>query len=446
MAGSAALGAALGPDRHMGRSTRKSAVRQLMLWVPTEYGDEVRARASEAGATHTLRLPTETDDGPAELQIVHMANARFNDVLTAVEHVEGLQMVFQRDSVVVLEPPKADLPDQVTDVSMRGPLEILVEGLQSLGGWTAFLSFSVVAGVVVWMGLVSNTIFLLTAAMLIAPYAAPAMTTALATARGDGHLLRRSVGRYLASVGTTAVTAAVLTLIAGETEVTHLMVDVADVSATSLLLPLGAGVAGALSFGRADRTGIASGAGIGMLVALALAPQAGLMGIALVLGEARIIASSAFLAALQLLGINLAATVVFLLLGVRRRIPRADDGRRSVRYVSLAVTALATFVMIGLQVGMYPELSRKTVTTRVEGEAMALLDDHPDVHPVDALARFPLEDGLPNDLVVLEARVVVSSGASAPDGPALAALVRQRLINELPDIDPRVGVSVVEGE
>lgn len=421
-------------------------MRQLMLWVPTEYGEDLRARAAEAGATHTLRLPTESDHGPAELQIVHIPNGRFDEVLGAVEHVEGLQMVFQRDSVIVLEPPKGNLPDQVTDVSMRGPLEILVEGLQSLGGWTAFLSFSVVAGVVVWMGLVSDTIFLLTAAMLIAPYAAPAMTTALATARGDGHLLKRSVGRYLASVGTTSVTAAVLTLLAGETEVTHLMVDVADVSATSLLLPLGAGVAGALSFGRADRTGIASGAGIGMLVALALAPQAGLMGIALVLGETRIIASSAFLAVLQLLGINVAATVVFLLLGVRHRIPRVDDGRRAVGYTSLAVTALATFAMIGLQIGMYPELSRKTVTTRAEGEAMALLDQHPDVHPVEAVARFPLEDGLPNQLVVVETRVVARSGAQAPHGPTLAALVRERLTRELPNVDPRVGVTVVEGD
>ncbi len=421
-------------------------MRQLMVWVPHGRGDEVRARSAEAGATHSLGFRGVDDAGPNEFLIVHMPNDHFNAVLKALEPLDDVRIAFQRDSVILLEPPQANAPEQVTDVSMRGPFEILAEGLQSLGGWIAFLAYAVVAGVVVWVGLVSNTIFLLTASMLIAPYAAPAMTAALATARGDLHLLRRSVGRYIASVGAAALTAALLTVIAGETEVTHLMVQVADVAAASVLLPIAAGVAGALSFGRADRTGIASGAGIGMLVALALAPQAGLMGIAVVLGEWRIVWSSAFVAALQLVGINTAASLVFRLLGIGPEIPRLRRARRGVAAATFGLTAAVGVGMIVLQWTTYPELSRNTVVTRAEATAMAVLDDHPEVLAIHAQARFPLAEVMPQEVLVLEARVLPATVGDAPDDDELARLVRQRLLEEMPDVAPRVGVTVVGRE
>jgi len=418
-------------------------MRQLMVWVPHGRGDEVRARTAEAGAKHALGFRGVDEHGPSELLVMHMANDHFNAVLKAIEPIDDVRVTFQRDSVVLLEPPQEYAPEQVTDVSMRGPFEILVEGLQSLGGWVPFLAYAVIAGAVVWAGLVSNTIFLLTASMLIAPYAAPAMTTALATARGDLQLLRRSVGRYLAGVGATAATAGLLTVIAGETAVTHLMVQVADVAAASVLLPVAAGVAGALSFGRADRTGIASGAGIGMLVALALAPQAGLMGIAVVLGDWRLVGSSAFVATLQLIGINIAASLVFRWLGVGPEIPRVRPGRRGVATTTFGVTVALGLGMIALQWTTYPELSRNTVVTRAEATAMAVLDEHPEVLAVHAQARFPLAEVMPQEVLVLEARVIPAGVGAAPDDAELAALVRQRLLEEMPEIALRVGVLVV---
>jgi uncharacterized membrane protein len=420
-------------------------LRQLLLWVPREHGAETCERAVEAGASHTLRLPGEAAYGPSELLVLHMPNDRFDGVVAGLEGVDDLRMAFQRDSVVLLEPPAENLPDQVADVSMRGPLEILVEGLQSLGGWIGFLAYSAIAGAVVWAGLVSNTIFLLTAAMLIAPYAAPAMTTALATARGDLHLLRRSVGRYLASVATTAATAAVLTLVTGTTEATHLMIEVANVSAMAVLLPIAAGIAGALNYGESDRTGLVSGAGIGVLVALALAPQAALIGISLVLWEPRILGSAVFVATLQLLGINLAASLVFTWLGVRRDIPRARSGRRVVAAASLLTTAALGVALIGLQAVTHPELTRETVVTRAEAAAMALLDEDPTVIPLESVARYPLGGETRDEVFVLEARVV-ATGVDAPaDGPALAAAVRAELLEQLPETDPRVAITVIGG-
>lgn len=416
-------------------------MRQLVLWVPRDRGAEVSSRIGEAGATHTVRLEGESD-GPAEVLLVHMPNERFDGVVEAVAGIEDLRMVFQRDSVILMEPPAEAVADQVTDSSLRGPLEILVEGLQSLGSWASFLTYSAIAGAIVWSGLASNTMFLLTAAMLIAPYAAPAMTAALATARGDASLLRSSVSRYLASVGTTAAVAAFLSVVTGMAEVTHLMEEVANVSAVSVLLPMAAGVAGAMNFAEPDRTGTVSGAGIGMLVALALAPQAGLLGMGLVVGEPRIVTSAAFVATLQLLGINAAAGAAFLLLGVRRRIPRAADGRRSVALTSLSVTAAAAVALLGLQWGAHPELTRETMETRAEAEAIAFLDAHPDVLPVETTARFPLAPDVPHDLLVLSGQAVLV-GSPALSGPQLEGLLRRHLMEALPGIDVRVGLTLL---
>ncbi|GGI08080.1 DUF389 domain-containing protein [Egicoccus halophilus] len=420
-------------------------MRRLQCYVPTGSGAEVLARAAAAGATDGVRLDgRDADDTPQELLLLYLPNDRFDDVLEVLEDVDDLRLTFQRDSVVALSPPAEELPDQVSDVTSRGPLEMLVEGLQSLGAWPPFLVYSATAGAVVWAGLVSETVFLLTAAMLIAPYAAPAMTTALATARGDGLLLRRSVGRYLAAVATTAVTAALLTLVTGESAPTELMLQVADVSAMSVLLPMAAGVAGALGFSRADRTGIVSGAGIGMLVALALAPQAGLLGIGLALGEARIVGSAAFVATLQLVGINVAASLVFHLLGVRRQVPRVRDGSLVASLGAAAATAVALVGLLVLQWQTAPDLTRETVMTRAEAITLSFLDEQPGIVATDAVARFPLADNLPIEVFALRAQAVALS-ADAASGDELTAALDERLREEFPSTNPTVVVSVERG-
>jgi uncharacterized membrane protein len=421
-------------------------MRQLLAWVPREQAEHGRDLATAAGATHAGWFEAHAvDEPPTHLLVVNMPNERFDDVVGALGAVPDVRLVFQRDSVVVLEPPAEALPEQVTDVTTRGPLEMFVEGLQSLGAWPGFLAYSVVAGVIVFAGFVSNTVFLLTAAMLIAPYAAPAMTAALASARGDAHLLRRSVGRYLASVGVSTATAAVLALLFGVSEVSELMLEVADVPAVAVLLPLAAAVAGALSFNQPDRTGIVSGAGVGMLVALALAPQAGLMGIGAVLGEARLVGSAAFVAALQLVGINVAGALVFRLLGVGTTIPRARAGARRTVWLAGVVSAVTLLAMLGLQWATHPELSREAVVVQVEAATTATLDEQPGFVAVGATARFPLGGDHPTGRLAVEGRIVATGDPGTPSKEEMTAAVRQRLLDDFPDIDPLVSITVAGG-
>jgi hypothetical protein len=164
----------------------------------------------------------------------------------------------------------------------------------------------------VWVGLLTDTVFLLVAAMLIAPFAGPAVNAAIATARGDAGLLGRALARYLAAVAT------------------------ATVSGVAVLLPLAAGAAGALQLVQSERSSLVSGAAVGLLVAAALAPPAGVVGMAATLGAWEMVGNAAFLLALQLAGINLAGALVFRLSGVTSRGSRYPRGRPWVVSVALA--------------------------------------------------------------------------------------------------------------
>ncbi len=150
-------------------------------------------------------------------------------------------------------------------------------GLQSVGSWKGFLGYAAAAGVVVWIGLYTNTSYLLVAAMLIAPFAGPAMNLAIATARGDITLLKRSLIRYFSALLVTILVALALSLILRQEIPTNQMVQTSELSSVALLLPLAAGAAGALNLVQSQRSSLVSGASVGMLVAASLAPPAGLV-------------------------------------------------------------------------------------------------------------------------------------------------------------------------
>ena len=114
---------------------------------------------------------------------VHISNSRVENLLRQLEEIQDLNVTLFPKGVIALRPPASEAPDQVTDVQQRSPLEVFLAGLQSVGSWWGFLSYAALGGIVVWIGLYTNTNYLLVAAMLIAPFAGPAMNLAIATAQ-----------------------------------------------------------------------------------------------------------------------------------------------------------------------------------------------------------------------------------------------------------------------
>jgi uncharacterized membrane protein len=212
-------------------------MRQLIIQVPRGNGKAVIDIAKSHNGANLARFEGNAEE-PIDVVIVHLSNQEVGKVLDKLQDLPKVQITLIPTGVMTLQPPASEAPQQVVDVEERSPIEIFLSGLQSVGSWRGFLGYAALAGFVVWIGLYTNTAYLLVAAMLIAPFAGPAMNTAIATGWGDRKLLGRSILRYFAALAVTIATTWLLSLILRQEIPTSLMVESSQISAVAVILPL----------------------------------------------------------------------------------------------------------------------------------------------------------------------------------------------------------------
>jgi uncharacterized hydrophobic protein (TIGR00271 family) len=428
-------------------------VREVLVRVPAGRGEWVVEVACSAGAA--MPVVQRGDDGcggAVDLVILHLPNSAVGELLEALGSEENLHVAFQPSGSFALQPPHERIDRSVRDVTSRSPVEILLAGVQSIGSWKGFLSYAAASGVVVWLGLTTETVYLLVAAMLISPFAGPAMNTAIATARGDFQLLWRSIARYVVALAVAAATAAVLSLIARQDVVTDLMSAISSLSRAAFLLPLAAGAAGALHLSQSERSSLVSGAAVGMLVAASLAPPAGLIGIGVVIGDGGMVGNAAFLLALQLVGINLAGAAVFWLFGVRPEGSRYSRGRRGVFIAGLGGTAILLALLLTVQlVSRAPALERSSIAQQVRNHVLAVIREQPGVEPARVVSEFtrPVIAGAHTLLVIVHVQSAGDASLSPESGAEaeahLARTLAVRIAERFEGVHPLVHVSMMTG-
>jgi uncharacterized hydrophobic protein (TIGR00341 family) len=422
-------------------------MRQLIIQVPRGQGKEVLTIAQEYEGINLARMAADNLDRDLDVVVLHVSNSKVEDVLEQLEQLPDVQISLLPTGVMALHPPVHQAAKQVTNVEFRSPVEIFLSGLQSVGSWKGFLGYAVVAGVVVWIGLYTNTIYLLTAAMLIAPFAGPAMNVAIATARGDRQLLGRSLLRYFAALSLTIIIAAILSLLFRQSIATPQMVERSQVSTVAVLLPLAAGAAGALNLVQSERSSLVSGAATGMLVAASLAPPAGVVGMAMAIGRWDMVTGGLFLLLLQLCGINLSAALLFRWVGLSTRGARYTRGKKAVFPIALFITVL---VLIGLLIWQFinsPNLKRASLAQRANAEIHRVIDQEPSVQLVESNVRFTRsnisgQDTLLTVLYVQRSPDVAESDATIRE--RLTQAVQTHLVEQGFNVTPLVSVNVLK--
>ena len=364
-------------------------MRQLLVQVPRGCGKNVLDIAKACDGVNLVHFEATGSEKPLDVVIVHVPNPKVEKLLGELESVPELHVTLIPRGVIALEPPASEAPQQVKNVEARSPIEIFLAGLQSVGSWKGFLGYAAAGGVVVWIGLFTNTSYLLVAAMLIAPFAGPAMNTAIATARGDRRLLQRTLLRYFAVLATTILVTWALSLILQQEVVTASMSSTSNVSAVAVLLPLIAGAAGALNLVQSERSSLVSGAAVGMLVAASLAPPAGVVGMAIAMGRWDMAVNGLFVLLLQLVGINFSASIMFRIYGLSARGARYDRGKKLVFPAILAVTILALAGLLTWQFSSSPELQRSSRSQRATAEIQKVVNNSNLAELVEADVRFP---------------------------------------------------------
>ncbi len=405
-------------------------MRQLALTVRSGEVNSTLDAAQRHGLTLFAQIDARERDEARQMLILEAPNERIEDFLADVENTSGLRALFAPQGIISLRPPASEPESQMLDIQPRSPLEVFLGALQSIGSWPGFLGYAVVGGVIVWIGLFTESVFLLVAAMLIAPFAGPAMTLAIATARGDANLLGRSLLRYVAALLASIATAFLLSMAFDQQIATRLMIETSMRSTVSLLLPLAAGVAGALNLVQSERSSLVSGAATGMLVAAALAPPAGLIGIGLAIGQMDIVMSSLWALGIQIVGINLAGFAVFRIYGMRTEGARYPRGKRWISNTSLVISMAGLAALLLLQFSNVPQFQQSSISQRVSALVVEELARSPEIRLVTVNSHFTRSREQGDNPVWVS--VQVQASLDEREASAIADRIEKRVEREFP--------------
>jgi uncharacterized hydrophobic protein (TIGR00271 family) len=362
-------------------------MRQILVRTDRASGAAVMELLERQGAMNAYLVETvRPPDGV--VAVAHVPNGAVEAIVERVQQLEEHHITLLPLPAIVLKPPADEAPDEVTDVGLLSPLEVFLAGMQSVGAWRGFLGYATVAGVVVWIGLFTEVSFLLVAAMLIAPYAGPAMIAAMATSRGDGRLLARSLLRYAASLLVSMAVCLLLSVAMGQEIATTLMVSISELSSIEMLIPLSAGVAGALGLIQSERASLVSGAAIGLLVAVSLAPPAGVVGMAAAIGRWDLVQGAGFKLLLTIVGINVSGAVVFYLAGLRPKGTRYRRGKTGTAIAAFTAFALIAVGLVAWQLIESPDLQHSTRAQRAAAEISRVVGDDTRVVLLESDVRF----------------------------------------------------------
>ena len=304
---------------------------------------------------------------------------------------------------------------------------------------------TVVSVLIATAGLLLDSPSVVVGSMVIAPLIGPAMATTVGTVLDDRELFVRGLKLQLLGFSLAIVTAAAFALVVRYVHLVPPGIDVLAIDEIServapdflsLVIALGAGVAGALSL----RSGVSASL-VGVMIAVALVPPAAAVGIGIAWAQPAIVVGSGVLVAVNAISINLAALATFWYGGYRpERWFRLDEARTATLYrvfaLALSLMVLSAFLG-GVTFASYRSAEvEQSITGDVEtvvGNSGATVVEVSFVNDESLLVR-PF-DPQPERVIVT---VGVEPGASYPD---LAERIRRRVTD---DGGPTVEVRFVE--
>ena len=177
-----------------------------------------------------------------------------------------------------------------------------------------FIALTILSSIVAAIGLMRNDIAIIIGAMVIAPLLTPNMALALATTLGDTQLGKDALKTNFIGILLTIVFSVCVGIIFQVDAGVPAIASRTSITLSDIILAFSAGAAGALAF----TTGF-SGALIGVMVAVALMPP--LVTVGMLTGSGQFIQAmgALMLFAANLICVNLAGVVTFILQGVRPR-------------------------------------------------------------------------------------------------------------------------------
>lgn len=206
-----------------------------------------------------------------------------------------------------------------------------------------FFVLVVLSTIVAAIGLIEDNVAVVIGAMVIAPLLGPNLALSLGTALGDGRLMRHSSRTLLAGIVLAILLSTVFGVLWPSNLDSHELLSRTEPSLDSILLALASGAAAALSL----TTGL-SGVLVGVMVAVALLPPSATVGIMLGAGRPGLAFGALLLLAVNIVCVNLASKIVFLIKGIHPRtwVEKEKARRAMFRYVSSWIVTLLVLLLL----------------------------------------------------------------------------------------------------
>lgn len=305
--------------------------------------DTVAAIAEKVQAVD-FRLSAIGSDDMQAMRIL-VSDGKLQTTLDTLQNLLGAQPTAR----IIVLPVEVTLPkpDESTDTKQKaatGARESLYEEVAgSVRLDSTFLLLVLLSTVVAAIGLIKDNIAVVIGAMVIAPLLGPNLALSLGTALGDMALIRKSVRTLLAGIFLAVLLSAGFGLFWPVPLDSNELLSRTDASLDSIVLALASGAAASLSL----TTGL-SGVLVGVMVAVALLPPAATVGIMLGAGQPGPAMGAALLLAINIVCVNLAGKLVFVVKGISPRIlPEKEKARRAMlRSIVAWIISLAALLVL----------------------------------------------------------------------------------------------------
>jgi uncharacterized hydrophobic protein (TIGR00341 family) len=209
-----------------------------------------------------------------------------------------------------------------------------------------YLAMVVLSTMVAAVGLYYDSVAIIIGAMVIAPLLAPNVALSLGTTLGDLSLLRRALLTAVAGIATTMVLSTIIGVLVQVNPASPEVASRNEVGQGDIAVALASGCAGALAF----TTGV-SATLVGVMVAVALLPPLVTFGLLLGGGHSAPAMGALSLFLMNLICVNLAGVITFLVQGIRPAIwwekERAVKATRvAIGLWAVLLAALGTMILL----------------------------------------------------------------------------------------------------
>ncbi len=300
---------------------------------------------AEKHKARDFRLGMQGEDGRQAMRML-VSNDKVQAMLDSLQNVLGAQpsarIIVLPVEVALPKPPAEEEKKSDSAVSAREAMYDSVDKNARLD--FNFILLVMLSTVVAAIGLVKNNVAVVIGAMVIAPLLGPNLALGLGTALGDIPLMRKSIKTLIAGISLSVALSLVIGFFWPFGLTSPELMMRTDVGMDSLALALASGAAAALSL----TTGLPSVL-VGVMVAVALLPPAATIGLTLGHGRLDLAIGASLLLAANVVCLNLAAKLVFLVKGIRPRSwSEQQTARRAMRVYLMAW--LVTLVVLILAI------------------------------------------------------------------------------------------------